>query len=74
MLSVISVVNLLSREFYARPTLTVARELLGARLPAGILSSLAAVPAAGFGVSLLVRWVWGKLTKPRRSKATESAP
>ncbi len=32
MLSVISVVNIISREFYTHPTLTVARELLGARL------------------------------------------
>ncbi len=30
---------------------------------AGILSSL----AVGFGVSLLARWGWRKLTKPRRS-------
>ncbi|HEX7542001.1 MAG TPA: DNA-3-methyladenine glycosylase [Anaerolineales bacterium] len=32
MFSVFSVVNILHRNFYARPTLTVARELLGARL------------------------------------------
>ena len=40
---------------------------------AGILLSLAAGLAAGFGVSLLARWGWGKLTKPRRSTPAENA-
>ncbi len=40
---------------------------------AGILLSLAAGLVVGFGVSLLVRWGWGKLTKPRQSMPVESA-
>ncbi len=40
---------------------------------AGILSSLAAGLVVGFGVSLLVRWGWGKLTKPRRAGSAPSA-
>ncbi len=40
---------------------------------AGVLSSLVAGLVMGFGVSLLVRWGWGKLTKPRWSTDVESA-
>ncbi len=39
---------------------------------AGILASLAAGLVVGFGVSLLARWGWGKLTKSRRAGSAPS--
>jgi hypothetical protein len=36
---------------------------------AGILAALAVGLVVGFGVNLLVRWVWGLLTRPRGTRS-----